>query len=198
MKKLLTAAFFAVSVCAYSQYSLPAASPRQTVEQQFSMSKITVDYGRPAVKGRKIFGELVPYGKVWRAGANSSTKIEFKQAINFGGATVPAGKYGLYILPTEKEWKVILNSDAQAWGTEYDPSKDLFSVTVPVQKLAEKQEYFKISLEPLDENALELVFKWDFVKATVPLKAARPEMVQKIMVKLQEIRQIEREAAAKK
>lgn len=198
MKRLLITALFAISVSAYSQWTLPAASPRATVEQQFSMSKITVDYGRPGVKGRKVFGDLVPYGKVWRAGANSSTKIEFRQSINFGGVTVPAGKYGLYILPNEKDWKIILNSDSQSWGTAYDASKDLYSVVVPVQKMADRQEFFEIALQPLDDNAIDLVFKWDNVKAAVPMKTGNPENVAKIVDKLKEIRELERNAAAKK
>lgn len=198
MKRLFITALFAISVSAYSQWTLPAASPRATVEQQFSMSKITVDYGRPGVKGRKVFGDLVPYGKVWRAGANSSTKIEFRQSINFGGVMVPAGKYGLYILPNEKDWKIILNSDSQSWGTAYDASKDLYSVVVPVQKMADRQEFFEIALQPLDDNAIDLVFKWDNVKAVVPMKAGNPENVAKIVDKLKEIRELERNAAAKK
>lgn len=198
MKRLLITALFAISVSAYSQWTLPAASPRATVEQQFSMSKITVDYGRPGVKGRKVFGDLVPYGKVWRAGANSSTKIEFRQSINFGGVMVPAGKYGLYILPNEKDWKIILNSDSQSWGTAYDASKDLYSVVVPVQKMADRQEFFEIALQPLDDNAIDLVFKWDNVKAVVPMKTGNPENVAKIVEKLKEIRELERNAAAKK
>ncbi|MCG7280884.1 DUF2911 domain-containing protein [Chryseobacterium taklimakanense] len=198
MKRLLITALFAISVSAYSQWTLPAASPRATVEQQFSMSKITVDYGRPGVKGRKVFGDLVPYGKVWRAGANSSTKIEFRQSINFGGVVVPAGKYGLYILPNEKDWKIILNSDSQSWGTAYDASKDLYSVVVPVQKMADRQEFFEIALQPLDDNAIDLVFKWDNVKAAVPMKTGNPENVAKIVDKLKEIRELERNAAAKK
>lgn len=198
MKKLLFTALLAISVSAYSQWTLPAASPRATVEQQFSMSKITVDYGRPGVKGRKVFGDLVPYGKVWRAGANSSTKIEFRQSINFGGVVVPAGKYGLYILPNEKDWKIILNSDSQSWGTAYDASKDLYSVVVPVQKMADRQEFFEIALQPVDDNAVDLVFKWDNVKAVVPMKTGNPENVAKIVDKLKEIRELERNAAAKK
>lgn len=198
MKRLLITALFAISVSAYSQWTLPAASPRATVEQQFSMSKITVDYGRPGVKGRKVFGDLVPYGKVWRAGANSSTKIEFRQSINFGGVMVPAGKYGLYILPNEKEWKIILNSDSQSWGTAYDASKDLYSVAVPVQKVADRQEFFEIALQPVDDNAIDLVFKWDNVKAVVPMKTGNPENVARIVDKLKEIRELERSAAAKK
>ena len=199
MKKLLLTTFLAFSVAAYSQFTLPAASPRQKVEQQFSMSKITVDYGRPGVKGRKIFGDLVPFGKVWRVGANSSTKITFEQSVNFGGKSVSAGTYGLFVIPTEKEWKVILNKDSQQWGAyTFDEKLNVVDVTVPIQKLAEKQEWFEIELNPVDENALNLVMKWDFTKVELPLKIGKPETVSKIVEKLKEIKQIERDAAAKK
>ena len=199
MKKLLLTTFLALSVAAYSQFTLPAASPRQKVEQQFSMSKITVDYGRPGVKGRKIFGDLVPFGKVWRVGANSSTKITFEQSVNFGGKSVSAGTYGLFVIPTEKEWKVILNKDSQQWGAyTFDEKLNVVDVTLPVQKLAEKQEWFVIELNPVDENAVNLVMKWDFTKVELPLKIGKPETVSKIVEKLKEIKQIERDAAAKK
>ena len=199
MKKLLSTTFLAFSVAAYSQFTLPAASPRQKVEQQFSMSKITVDYGRPGVKGRKIFGDLVPFGKVWRLGANSSTKITFEQSVNFGGKTVSAGTYGLFVIPTEKEWKVILNKDSQQWGAyTFDEKLNVVDVTLPVQKLAEKQEWFEIELNPVDDNAVNLVMKWDFTKVELPLKIGKPETVSKIVEKLKEIKQIERDAAAKK
>lgn len=180
-------------------YSVPAASPRQKVEQQFSMSKISVDYGRPGVKGRKIFGELVPYGQVWRAGANSSTKITFGQSVNFGGKVVPAGTYGLFIVPTEKDWKVILNKDFQQWGAyTYDPKQDVVDVTVPVNKLTDKQEWFEITLNPTDENSGNLVIKWDMAQAEVALKPAKPEAVTKIAEKLKEIKKIESDAAKAK
>ena len=196
MKKLLITALLAISVSAYSQFTLPAASPRQKVEQQFSMSKITVDYGRPGVKGRKIFGDLVPFGKVWRVGANSSTKITFEQSVNFGGKTVSAGTYGLFVIPTEKEWKVILNKDSQQWGAyTFDEKLNVVDVTVPVQKLAEKQEWFEIELNPVDDNSVNLVMKWDFTKVELPLKTGKPETVSKIVEKLKEIKQIERDAA---
>ena len=199
MKRLLITALLAISVSAYSQFTLPAASPRQKVEQQFSMSKITVDYGRPGVKGRKIFGDLVPFGKVWRVGANSSTKITFEQSVNFGGKSVSAGTYGLFVIPTEKEWKVILNKDSQQWGAyTFDEKLNVVDVTLPVQKLAEKQEWFVIELNPVDENAVNLVMKWDFTKVELPLKIGKPETVSKIVEKLKEIKQIERDAAAKK
>ncbi len=196
MKRLLITALLAISVSAYSQFTLPAASPRQKVEQQFSMSKITVDYSRPRVKGRKIFGDLVPFGKVWRAGANSSTKITFEQSVNFGGKTVSAGTYGLFVIPTEKEWKVILNKDSQQWGAyTFDEKQNVVDVTIPVQKLAEKQEWFVIELNPVDDNSVNLVMKWDFTKVELPLKTGKPETVSKIVEKLKEIKQIERDAA---
>lgn len=199
MKKIIISSLLVWSTITYAQLSIPVASPRQTVEQQFSTSKITVDYGRPAIKGRKVFGELVPYGKVWRAGANSATKLTFAQSVNFAGKTVPAGTYGLFVIPSEKEWKVILNKDAQQWGAySYDEKLNVTEITVPVQKLAEKQELFAIELNPLDDNALEMVIKWDLTKVTVPMRVANPEMVSKVIEKLKEIKQIEKDAAAKK
>lgn len=200
MKKLLFTLCISASALGFAQdYSVPAVSPRQKVEQQFSMSKIIVDYGRPGVKGRKIFGELVPYNQVWRAGANSSTKITFGQAVNFGGKTVAAGTYGLFIVPTEKEWKVILNKDFQQWGAyTYDPKQDVVDVTVPVNKLADKQEWFEITLNPTDENSGNLVIKWDMAQAEITLKPAKPETVTKIAEKLKEIKKIESDAAKSK
>ncbi|TXF79256.1 DUF2911 domain-containing protein [Chryseobacterium sp.] len=192
MKKLLFTALLTMSISAYSQYTLPAASPRQKVEQQFSMTKLTVDYGRPGVKGRKIFGELVPFGKVWRAGANAATKITFDQSVNFGGKTVPAGTYGLFVIPQEKEWKVILNKDAQQWGAySFDEKLNVLEVTVPVQKLSEKQEWFEMEINPVDDGAADLVMKWDFTKVAIPVKTGKPETVSKIVEKLKEIKQIE-------
>ncbi|WP_027377969.1 DUF2911 domain-containing protein [Kaistella palustris] len=199
MKKLFLCTFLAISFSAFSQWNLPAASPRQTLTQQFSMSKITVDYGRPLIKGRKIFGELVPFGKVWRAGANSATKITFEQSVNFGGKTVAAGTYGLFIIPQEKEWKIILNKDAAQWGAfTYDEKLNVTDVTAPVQKLTEKQEAFEISINPKDDSSADLIFKWDYTKVVIPLQTGNPTAVAKILEKLKEIKQIEKDAATQK
>ena len=199
MKKIILTAFLAVSVSAYSQWNIPAASPRQSVEQQFSMSKISLDYGRPAVKGRKVFGELVPFGQVWRAGANSATKITFEQSIDFGGKVVPTGTYGVFVIPQEKEWKIILNKDANQWGAySYDERLNIIDITVPTQKLTEVQEVFEIALNPKDENNVDMVFKWDLTKVIVSLKTANPATVIKIVDKLKEIKQIEKDATTKK
>lgn len=196
MKKLLISLLIGAGTLAYSQYNVAAQSPRQTITQQFSISQITLDYGRPLVKGRKVFGELVPFGKVWRAGANSASKITFAQAINFGGKVVPAGTYGLFVIPEAAQWKVILNKDAAQWGAmAYDEKLNVAESTVPVQKLADKQEAFELTLSPKDENSIDLILKWDYTKVSVPLAVGKPETVSKIVQKLSEIRQIEKEAA---
>ena len=136
------------------QYNIPAVSPRQVVEQQFSITKISIDYGRPAVKGRVIFGDLVPFGEVWRAGANEATKITFGQEVLFGNQKVKKGTYALYIVPQEKEWKIILNKGVNNWGAfNYDAKDDVVSTTVPVKKMNEKMERFTINFEDItDEN----------------------------------------------
>lgn len=199
MKKLLATVLLSFSLLGFSQYNVPTASPREKVEQQFSMTKISVDYSRPGAKGRKVFGELVPFGKVWRAGANSATKITFEQNVNFGGKDLMAGTYGLFIIPTDKEWKIILNKDAQQWGAyQYDEKLNVLEVAVPVQKLTDKQEWFEISLNPMDVHSTDLIFKWDMTKVVVPIKEAKPETVAKIIEKLNEIKQIEKDAVPKK
>ena len=199
MKKLFATVFLSCSLLGFSQYNIPVASPKQKVEQQFSMTKITVDYGRPGIKGRKVFGELVPFGKVWRAGANSATKVTFEQNVDFGGKEVKAGSYALFVIPMEKEWKVMLNKDANQWGAySYDEKLNVIEFTVPVQKLADKQEWFEISVNPVDIHSAEMLIKWDMTKIAIPIKESKPEMVAKIIDKLNEIKQIEKDANPKK
>ncbi len=199
MKKIVFSLMLGFSLTAFAQdYSVPAASPRQKVEQQFSLSKVSIDYGRPAVKGRKVFGDLVPFGKVWRAGANSATKITFGQNVNFGGKDIAAGTYGLFIVPEANSWKLILNKDSQAWGAyTFDEKLNVLDVTVPVQKSTTKQEFFQIALNPSDENTLNFVITWDNALVEVPVKVAKPEVVKKMVEQLQEVKKTEREGNKK-
>ena len=199
MKKLFATALLSCSLLGFSQFNVPIASPKQKVEQQFSMTKISVEYGRPGVKGRKVFGELVPFGKVWRAGANSATKVTFEQNVDFGGKDVKAGSYALFVIPMEKEWKVMLNKDANQWGAyTYDEKLNVAEFTVPVQKMADKQEWFEIAVNPVDIHSAEMLIKWDMTKVAIPIKEWKPEMVAKIIEKLNDIKKIEKDAAPKK
>lgn len=193
MKKLLFSIVFAISLQVFSQqYNVPAVSPRQVVEQQFSITKISIDYGRPAVKGRKIFGELVPFSQVWRAGANEATKITFGQEILFGGQKVKKGTYALYIVPQEKEWKVILNKGVNNWGAyTYDAKEDVISTTVPVKMMNEKMERFTINFEDITDEKLNLVFEWDKTRADVPIEILNVEETLQIIDNLKAIKKVE-------
>lgn len=192
MKKLLFSLLFATSLSLIAQnYSIPPLSPRQTVDQQLSISNIKVDYGRPAIKGREIFGKLVPFNEVWRAGANTCTKITFGQDFMFGGKVVKAGTYGLFVIPTATEWTVILNSDSTQWGAyDFNPKLNVLETKVPVQKMANKQEWFKIDLDDLTENSVNLTFMWDTTKVNVPIMVAYPDEITKIIGQLTEINKV--------
>ena len=193
MKKLIFSLALAVSVHAFAQqYNIPAVSPRQTVEQQFSVTKISIEYGRPAVKGRKIFGELVPFGQVWRAGANEATKITFGQEVLFGGQKVKKGTYALYVVPQEKEWKIILNRGVNNWGAyTYDAKEDVATTTVPVKMMNEKMERFTINFEDITDEKLNLVFEWDKARADVPVEILNVEETLQIIDNLKAIKKIE-------
>jgi hypothetical protein len=193
MKKLIFSLALAVSVHAFAQqYNIPAVSPRQTVEQQFSVTKISIEYGRPAVKGRKIFGELVPFGQVWRAGANEATRITFGQEVLFGGQKVKKGTYALYVVPQEKEWKIILNRGVNNWGAyTYDAKEDVATTTVPVKMMNEKMERFTINFEDITDEKLNLVFEWDKTRADVPVEILNVEETLQIIDNLKAIKKIE-------
>lgn len=195
MKKTIFSLLMCFSMLLSAQnYNLPATSPRQTLVQQLSISSITVDYGRPAVKGRTVFGDLVPYNKVWRAGANGTTKITFGQDFIFGGKTIKKGSYGLFIIPKNKEWEVILNSDAEGWGAyAYDEKKNVISTTLPVISLKETQEWFKIDFENLTEEQVMMSITWDKSKILIPIMVAKPEQISKIIDQLKEIGKINKE-----
>jgi hypothetical protein len=199
MKKIILAFTLSIASFAFSQdYSVPAASPRQKIEHQFSISKITVDYGRPGVKGRDVFGKLVPYNEVWRTGANSSTKITFGQEVNFGGKNVPAGTYALFIIPQEQKWKIILNKDSQQWGAfGYNDKLNVTDIEVPVQKITPQIEWFTIELYPTKEDQMDMKIEWEHAKVVVPIQVAKPEVTNKIIEKLKEAKKIEMDASKK-
>lgn len=118
----------------------PIASPRETVTGTVAGATVTISYGSPAVKGRKIWGGLVPYDKMWRTGANQATTIELSKAVKIEGKSVPAGKYTLFTTPSEKSWQVTVNSQTGQWGIKdngmanEDPAKDVAVVSVSPMK----------------------------------------------------------------
>jgi hypothetical protein len=155
--------FFLFILFSGSELYAQPASPHETAKAGY----ITVTYGRPYKKGREIFGKLVPFGKVYRCGADSATTIEFGKDVNFGGKPVKAGKYTLFVIPNEKQWTVILNGQLHQFGAfsyEKYKDKDVVHVDVPVTTLSTPFEQLTIT-----PNNKELTIAWDTTKVSVPL-----------------------------
>jgi len=130
---------------------------------------VKVIYGRPQMKGRVIFGELVPYGKIWRTGANEATEVTFYQNTKFGGKEIPKGTYVLHTIPGEKEWTVILNKNLNVWGAfQYDPAADLVRFKVKSTQAEDSLEAFSIAFDNGENKAM--VLGWDKTRVRIPLK----------------------------
>jgi len=159
---LLSSVLFA-GLAGFSQN--PPASPRVSAEGK----GVKVEYGQPSKKGRVIFNGLQKYGEVWRAGANSVTEITFAKDATFAGKPVKAGKYSFFIIPNEKEWTLILNSNVGFWGTEYEKNKgkDYLKVNVPVKKLPSVVEKLTYTFSGSDMN-----IQWDEAGVMVPIKVS--------------------------
>jgi hypothetical protein len=146
-------------------------SPPGTAEVTLKNKKITIDYSRPSLKGRKVGQELAPYGKVWRTGANEATALNTEIDLNIGGAKVPAGKYTLYTLPSEGTWKLIINKQTGQWGTQYDESQDLARVDMKKTALPQSVEQFTISFDKKNGNTANLNLDWENIRVSVEIKA---------------------------
>ncbi len=146
-----------------------ALSPRDTVRATLGGASLLVDYGRPARRGRKIFGEVVPYGEVWRTGANAATQFRTDKALDFGGTVVPAGFYTLWTLPTDQGWTLIVNSETGQWGTAHKAERDVAKIPMQVSAAGEPVEKFTIQLRDSDDGGL-LVLEWDTVRASAAFR----------------------------
>jgi hypothetical protein len=147
----------------------PQPSPGQTLRQDFGISSIELNYSRPGMKGRKIFGDLVPYGKVWRTGANSATRIKFSDDVTIGGQTLKAGEYAIYTVPNEKEWEIIINKGSANWGTDYKQEDDILRVKASSVKLDWPVETFTMQFSNVKSNSTDLQIMWDKTLVSVPI-----------------------------
>ena len=144
-------------------------SPHETVTGKAGKATITITYGRPYMKGRQIFGGLVPYDQVWRTGADEATTIETDRDLMIGSLHVPAGTYGLFTLPTDSGWKLIVNKTAEQWGAfEYDAGNDLGRVDMEISS-GSAVEQFTIALEPKSDDLATLKLSWDKTVATIEI-----------------------------
>ena len=133
---------------------------------------IRIAYSRPYMRNRKIMGGLVPYGKVWRTGANEATSFETQAPLTVGGTEVPAGKYTLYTLPSENAWKLIINKQTGQWGTQYDQSQDLARIDMKMQHLDTPVDQFTISFEKTGSTSCQMKLEWENTSVSVNFEEA--------------------------
>lgn len=174
MKKLLSLlAVSSIFYCASAQaLRTPAPSPTQTMKQDFALSSVEISYSRPAVKNRKIFGDLVPYGAVWRTGANQATTITFGEDVTVGDKKVPAGKYGLLTIPNTGEWTVIITKQLDVTGpSAYKQDQDVARITVKPDEIPFPIESFMMVFDKIKPSSMDLVMLWDRTAITIPIKA---------------------------
>ena len=157
-----------------AQVKTPAPSPKSTLEQMVGLTEVTVEYSRPSKKGRNVFGDLVPFGKLWRTGANKNTMITFSDDVVIKGQTLKKGKYALFTTPKVDMWEVIFYSDTENWGTpeNWDVKNVALTTNVDAQMLANSVESFTIGINGLDNNSGLLELSWD--KTLVSLKFEVP------------------------
>lgn len=188
MKLVLTLIACAmISSAAFSQQNLkvPAPSPSTTIKQDFGISSVELSYSRPGVKGRKIFGDLVPYDKLWRTGANSPTLITFGDDVTIGGTKVPAGKYGLLTIPGQQEWTVIITKSTDVSGpAAYKEANDVVRVKVKPMELPFPVETFNIFFDNIKATSMEAVIMWD--KTVVPFTIST-EIDSKVSAQIDEL-----------
>jgi Protein of unknown function (DUF2911) len=167
------------SVCAAEgkKIEFPAASQHSVVKQRVGLTDVEMDYSRPNKNGREIFGGLVPYGKLWRTGANAVTKIKFSRAVTLGGKEIPAGEYALFTIPTANEWTIILSRDAKVQSAaDYKQENDAARLTATPEPLPFTVETFTIALNDVKGASATLDLLWD--KTRVPVKLTTDDVDQ--------------------
>ncbi|MDR9456055.1 MAG: DUF2911 domain-containing protein [Salegentibacter sp.] len=188
MKKLILFLCTAgVMSAAQAQVQAPQPSPFTKIEQKVGLTDVTLEYSRPGMRDREIFGDLVPFGEVWRTGANENTKITFSDDITIQGKELKAGTYAIYTIPKENEWEVLFYSDASNWGNpvEWKEEKVALKATAELMELPFEMETFTILIDDLQNNSASLNFIWDTTLASltfdVPTEAKAMASIKKVM-----------------
>jgi hypothetical protein len=164
MKKIFLSAVALCSLLITEAQSLttPQASPTQTVKQNFGLSSIELSYSRPGIKGRQIYGDLVPFGKIWRTGANNATTLTFGEEVMIGGTKVPAGKYGLLTIPGTSEWTLIISKQTDVTSPDaYKQDQDVVRVQATPTEMPFSIETFSIMFNNVKSNSCDLGIMWD-------------------------------------
>lgn len=186
LKKLIAVGAFAFCLSANAQQlKTPAPSPSQTIKQDFGVSSMELTYSRPNIRGRKVFGDLVPYGKLWRTGANAATRIKFADDVIIGGKQVKAGDYVVYTIPNENEWEVIINKGINNWGIDgYKQEEDVARVKVKPMKMDMPAETFTMQFGNVKAASADLQIMWDRTAVAVPITT---DVESKVMAQINNV-----------
>ena len=185
MKKLqisllfISLAAFLCSGSAFGQIKMPRPSPMSTVTQDLGLMNITIEYSRPGMKDREIFGGLVPYDKVWRTGANASTKITFSDDVKVEGSELKAGKYAMLSVPGESEWEIIFNSNLKTNIGDYNAEENVLTIKVKPMKLTETVETFTIGVADIRDDHAHIELAWENTSVKFKVETEVDEEVMK-------------------
>ena len=185
---IYTLLLFTVNL-SFSQINTPRVSPASEVEQMVGLTEIEIEYSRPSMRGREVFGNLVPFGKVWRTGADNSTKISFDTDVIISGKTIQSGTYSIFSIPNKESWEIIFYSDVELWGVprDWSENKIVFSSMFDVKKLKKSNtvETFTISFNDLTNNDVNLSISWENtsvdIKIVVPTRSMVESDINKVL-----------------
>ncbi len=173
MKKIFLSALFAfICLQIFAQVKMPAPSPTQTIKQDFAMGSIELKYSRPSAKGRKVFGDLVPFNKLWRTGANAATVIKFSEPVEISGKKIDTGSYAIYTIPNLESWEVIINKGFNNSGVSgYKESDDVIRFKVEPMKLKNELESFTMQFDDIKPESCLLNIMWEKTMISFPIQA---------------------------
>ena len=178
---IFTLLLFTVNL-SFSQINTPRVSPASEVEQMVGLTEIEIEYSRPSMRGREVFGNLVPFGKVWRTGADNSTKISFDTDVIISGKTIQSGTYSIFSIPNKESWEIIFYSDVELWGVprDWSENKIVFSSMFDVKKLKKSNtvETFTISFNDLTNNDVNMNISWENSSVDIKIEVPTRSMVE--------------------
>lgn len=178
----LALSFFISLTCVVNlaaQVKMPAPSPLQHLEQEFALGKIHVTYSRPVTKGRKVFGDLVPFNMLWRTGANAATIIRFTDPVEIRGKKIDTGSYALYTIPGYDSWEIILNKGVKNWGVDgYKETEDVFRFKVAPVRISKRVESFTMAFENVERESCELHLTWEKTDVMIPFRVNIKERIR--------------------
>ena len=189
MRSIFFTILFLSSYFNYSQIKTPRVSPASEIEQMVGLTEVEVEYSRPSKRGRDIFGNVVPFGKIWRTGADNCTTISFSTDVVIDSQTIQSGKYSIFSIPNKESWDVILYSDIGLWGVpkDWDENKIVFKSNYQINKSANNsvKEMFTISFDNVTNNDVDMIFSWDDVSVkvniVVPTRRIVSDNIKKVM-----------------